>query len=230
MVTKYQVKDALKTNKQKVEAELEHIQTFIAQPGLVISEETLNFIKDEINTMKDYSKALENLILDITTSDFKKSGKSTVTVRYQNESGNDIAQAEVHTNYIGKVYAFEANAIFGYTLKTNAANKAGRYSKDPIVVKFIYSKDPIKVTNVDLTPETATVKVGETTQLIAKVLPNNADHKEVTFKSLDEALATVDSTGHVTGVAEGEVYISVTTNDGGFTKLAKITVQAAQAE
>lgn len=78
MVTKYQVKDALRTNKQKVETELNRIQSFIAQPGLVISEETLKIIQDEIKAMNDYSKALSNLIVDINTSDFKEPIKEPV--------------------------------------------------------------------------------------------------------------------------------------------------------
>lgn len=158
MVTKYQVKDALRTNKQKVETELNRIQTFIAQPGLVISEETLKIIQDEIKAMNDYSKALSNLIIDINTSDFKV---------------------------------------------------------------------PVKVASVSITPETATVKIGETTKLKATVLPDNADNKEVTFKSLKENIAKVDSTGLVTGVSNGEADITVTTTDGSFTKTAKITVNTA---
>lgn len=166
MVTKYQIKDALINNKQKVEAELEHINSFIAQPGLLISEETLKFIQDEINAMQDYSKALSDLIVDINTSDFKDSKQDTI-------------------------------------------------------------KDPIKVTSANLTPDTATIKIGETTKLNATVLPDNADNKEVTFKSSNEAVATVDGTGLVTGVAEGEADITVTTKDGSFTKTAKITVHTA---
>lgn len=167
MVTKYQIKDALRTNKQKVETEFKHIHTFIAQPGLLISEETFNFIQDELKAMQDYSTALGNLIVDINTSDFKESKKDTI-------------------------------------------------------------KDPIKVTSVIITPDTATIKIGETTQLNATVLPYNADNKEVKFKSSNEAVATVNGTGLATGVSEGEADITVTTTDGSFTKTAKITVHTAQ--
>lgn len=234
MVTKYQVKDALKTNKQKVEAELEHIQKFISQPGLIISDETLGFIEEEVKAMKDYADALGKLIVDINTSGLPVAPPApkmgNVTVHYVDESNVDIAQMETHTEQVGTAYSFTAKTIDGYTLKTDAANKTGEYTEEPIEVKFIYSKDPIKVTSVDLKPKTATVKVGETTQLKATLLPDNADNKEVTFKSSNEAVATVDSNGLVTAVAEGEADITVTTKDGNFTKSAKITVPAAEAE
>lgn len=55
------------------------------------------------------------------------------------------------------------------------------------------------------------------------VLPSNATNTNVTFKSLNEKVATVDANGVVTGVSEGNADIVITTEEGGFE--AKCTVR-----
>ncbi|MGJ8642468.1 MAG: chondroitinase-B domain-containing protein [Luteolibacter sp.] len=85
--------------------------------------------------------------------------------------------------------------------------------------------EPIDVTGVTLTPSTATISVGATEQLTAEIAPADADIQWVTYASSNTAVATVSSTGEVTGVAEGTSTITVTTDDGGFTDTSAITVQ-----
>ncbi|GAA0434443.1 hypothetical protein GCM10008934_24860 [Virgibacillus salarius] len=83
------------------------------------------------------------------------------------------------------------------------------------------------VTGVSVDPATAELEVGATQQLTETVSPSNATNKGVTWSSSDEAIATVDSTGLVTAVAEGNATITVTTDDGGKTATSEITVIAA---
>ena len=80
-------------------------------------------------------------------------------------------------------------------------------------------------TGVTLTPDSKTLtKKGETVQLTATVTPDNAANKKVTWTSSDSKVATVDENGLVTAVANGTAIITVTTEDGGKTATAKITV------
>ncbi len=81
----------------------------------------------------------------------------------------------------------------------------------------------IPVTSVDLTPAAASVSMGSTVQLTATVLPANATDKAVTYASSNPAVATVNSTGLVTGVSAGATNITVTTVDGGKTDITAIT-------
>lgn len=85
--------------------------------------------------------------------------------------------------------------------------------------------EPVPVTGVSVSPESAEVFMGATTQLTAAVAPENADIKDVTWSSSDESIATVNEDGLVTGIKAGNADITVTTKDGGKTAKAAITVK-----
>lgn len=84
----------------------------------------------------------------------------------------------------------------------------------------------VAVTGITVTPATASVEVGKTVTITAKVAPDNATNKNVTWASSDDTKATVDNKGVVTGVAAGTVEITATTVDGKKTNKATVTVTA----
>jgi aryl-phospho-beta-D-glucosidase BglC (GH1 family) len=82
----------------------------------------------------------------------------------------------------------------------------------------------VSVTGVTLSPSTAAISVGGTSQLTATVAPSNATNKTVSWSSTNTSVATVSSSGLVTGVSEGSATITVTTQDGSFTASCNVTV------
>jgi glycosidase len=85
----------------------------------------------------------------------------------------------------------------------------------------------VPVTGVTVSPASATVNAGLTTQLTATVSPANATNQHVSWSSSNTAVATVSATGLVTAVAAGTATITATTADGGKTSTAAITVNPA---
>ena len=85
----------------------------------------------------------------------------------------------------------------------------------------------INVTEVKLNKTQTSILVGASETLVATVLPENATNQKVSWKSSDEAVATVDANGKVTGVKAGEATITVTTEDGGMTATCKVYVNTA---
>ncbi len=81
------------------------------------------------------------------------------------------------------------------------------------------------VTGVTLDKTAIKVAVGSTEALVATVAPADASNKEVTWKSSNTEIATVSSTGVVTGVSAGTATITVTTVDGGKTATCVVTVE-----
>ncbi len=85
----------------------------------------------------------------------------------------------------------------------------------------------VAVTGVGLTPAQLSVDSGATAQLTALVSPSDATNAAVTWQSSDTTVATVSTSGEVTGVGAGTATITVTTADGGFSAAATVTVTAS---
>ncbi|WP_455594071.1 Ig-like domain-containing protein [Cloacibacillus porcorum] len=83
---------------------------------------------------------------------------------------------------------------------------------------------PVPVELVTISPLGRTLKIGDTFQFTAEILPKNASNKGVTWKSDDEKVATVDANGKVTAVEVGFATITVTTDDGLKTDQATVSV------
>ncbi|ELY4852464.1 Ig domain-containing protein [Cronobacter turicensis] len=79
-----------------------------------------------------------------------------------------------------------------------------------------------------LDPTALSVAVGTTSPIKASVTPANAANKALNWTSGDEAIATVDASGVVTGVAEGgPVDVTATAADGsGVSASCAVTVTA----
>ena len=82
----------------------------------------------------------------------------------------------------------------------------------------------IHVTSVTLNKDKLELAEGETAQLTATVLPENATNKNVTWSSSDESVATVDQIGNVTAKTPGIAIITVTTDDHRKTDICEVTV------
>ena len=87
----------------------------------------------------------------------------------------------------------------------------------------------IKVTRVEVAPDTVSLVVGKTVQLSARVIPAEATNKAVFWITEDNSIATVDQNGLVKAERPGRVEISALTKDSGFTGKCTITVMAASA-
>ncbi len=87
--------------------------------------------------------------------------------------------------------------------------------------------DTVNATSVTIDKTEATLtKAGETLQLQATVLPEDAMEKGVTWASGNTNVATVDETGKVTAVANGEAIITVTSKaNADLKKTCKVTVK-----
>ena len=84
--------------------------------------------------------------------------------------------------------------------------------------------DPVKVSGVSIDKPTLSMTEGETANLTAIVMPENATNKAVAWKSGNSGVADVDASGKVTAVKAGTSDITVTTADGGKTATCKVTV------
>ncbi len=132
----------------------------------------------------------------------------------------------------GNTYTGSIPVTVGDTLITYylfAADQSGRRENWPLIGapgarSFHIIPEPVPVTGVTLSPVSASIEEGQTLQLTATVLPANATNKSVTWSTSNASVATVSTTGLVTGIDPGTAIITVTTNDGGYIAASNITV------
>jgi uncharacterized protein YjdB len=89
---------------------------------------------------------------------------------------------------------------------------------------LIISSNSVLVTGISVSPTSASIQVGSTQQLTATVSPTNATNKTVVWTTSNSNVATVNSSGLVTGVATGTATITARSVDGNFSSTASITV------
>lgn len=99
----------------------------------------------------------------------------------------------------------------GEALITATATDTGTVTASVKVTVVIHAE------KIELTADTDSLWVGDSTVLTANVLPADTTDKTVTFTSSDESIATVDSEGKVTALSAGE------------TGTATVTVKAVSA-
>jgi len=86
----------------------------------------------------------------------------------------------------------------------------------------------LSVPGVLLTPSAVSIIAGSTQQLLATEFPFNAANNPLNYKSSNNLVATVSSTGLVTAIAAGTATIAASTQDGSKTASSVITVIASE--
>lgn len=104
------------------------------------------------------------------------------------------------------------------------AKKSG-YNDSPIMTWVYTVEESIPVQSISLNASSVSISTGKTKQLTATVSPNNATDNSVSWKSSNNNVATVNSSGLVTAKSEGMATITCTANDGsGVSATCQVTV------
>ena len=86
------------------------------------------------------------------------------------------------------------------------------------------------VTDIILAAENCTIQVDSIFKITATVLPEDANNKDISYKSENEDIASVDENGNIKGISEGETNIIVSGEGDKVTKNIKVTVVKKLAE
>ena len=109
------------------------------------------------------------------------------------------------------------------TFTVTAENSYGSDNKELSIT--ISAPASVSVTGVSLNKDSLNLYVGGNETLTATVEPANATNQNVTWKSSNTSVATVDANGNITAVGAGTAQITVTTADGSFTAACAVTVE-----
>ncbi len=112
-------------------------------------------------------------------------------------------------------YTWVGPADGQYNLTAKATDNEGG-ARTSLSTRITVSNQ-VNVTGVSFIGGDGPVAVGGTARLNASVNPANATNQNVTYTSDDTSIATIDENGIVTGLTEGVVTLSVTTDEGALT-------------
>ncbi|WP_168735460.1 glycosyl hydrolase 53 family protein [Cohnella fermenti] len=207
--------------------------------NIVVTDGTVT-IAFEASAAADYWGYLDDIKL-VRVGDYA-SGSISGTVK--DTSDHPVAGATVELTLNGSAiadtttdengdYSFESVlAGGGYTVSAGKAGyTSGSITEVTVVegnsttgINPVVTADAVAATGVELNKTTISLAPGGTDTLIATVKPSNATNQDVTWTSSNETVATVSESGVVTAVGEGTAVITVTTDDGGYTATANVTV------
>ncbi|MDE5799272.1 MAG: Ig-like domain-containing protein, partial [Treponemataceae bacterium] len=176
-------------------------------------------------TVKPILIAVERVTLNATTLTLSPgaTGKLTATVLPENADDKTVTWSSSDTEVAtvgedGTVTAVKAGEA------TITARAGGKTAVCEVTVKPIL----IAVESVTLNETTLTLMRGETGNLTATVLPENADDRTVMWSSSDTAVATVDENGTVAAVGIGTATIYA--QAGNKQAACRVTVRLLDAE
>ena len=166
----------------------------VAVTGVTLNKKSLTIIKGE----SDYLTA-EVIPSDATNKE--------ITWKSDNP---EIASVDSN----GKIMAYE----IGSTIITATTEDGGKKAQCEVNVEVI------SVNGVTLNKTSLAIDVNESEALISTIEPTNATNKNISWKSGNNNIATVDSKGRVFGVNVGNTTITVTTEDGAKTAVCDVVV------
>ena len=187
-------------------------------PGTTTVTATTNDGSFSANCVVSVKSPAQQISLDKTSLKLLEgeSGKLTATVYPLNSTQKTLTWVSDHPDVAsvdneGNVTARKAGTT---TVTVKVAENVTAVCKVTVISR---------VTGISLSEATVEMKPGETHQLTATVLPQNASNAEVTWYSDKESVATVSQSGLVIGIGPGEATVHAVTSDGG--KMASCLVK-----
>jgi len=186
--------------------------------------------------------------LSITSEEVRIGNKSYIVASIKNESyvetdgmlevfnSNDSANSIETANIDSLAFGESATVMFPVdekivgsdngvvTLKVKSnveESNEGNNSSET----YIDLRKTVLPQSIELDKDDFTLNVGQTEKLTATISPQEAENKDVTWTSSNEAVATVSKDGIVTAVSEGEAEITAMTVEGGFIDSAVVHVE-----
>lgn len=164
-------------------------------------------------TVKSTSVSVTNVTLSQSSISMKEGNTyqlsasvypTNATNKNVNWSSSNTSVATVNNGLVSAKSAGTA------TITCRAADGSGKYATCKVTVESA----TVYVSSITLNKTSASLYVGETTQLTATVSPSSATNKSVSWTSDDTSVAMVSSTGLVTAKSAGTATITCKAKDG----------------
>lgn len=115
-------------------------------------------------------------------------------------------------------FSFDYHAIYVPKGAADAYKKFYSF-KDANIIE----ENPI--TNLSFSEHSVAIDIGQEKQLIANIMPQDADDQQLEWSIADDSIASIDSNGVVTGIASGTTMVYVTSVATGITDSCRVLVR-----
>ena len=168
---------------------------------------------------------MAQLIVNPTSYDITDINQNTITINYS----TDVVLSDVKlsldngNSYIDNMSMAQNSAMFnieGVQNNIYTSKLKGYYEEND-------NSDTIPVTGIEADNWNVKLKVGQTKQITASVVPSNATNKLIHWYSDNVSVATVSSNGLITAKGVGYSKVTATTDDGGHRYDIHVNVSAA---
>lgn len=202
-------KDTLKAN---IYTEEDHLSKYIkaTQRDLSIPGDGEAHVNKETTVSAAFRDADYN---NAAEESWKVVSKDPQTVAIYDDSTDEYGSESVRNK--------DAKKIKGLKLGSTTLEAT---SKSGIKATLKVDVTPITIDTIKITIKDTTLFVGGTTQATAKITPVDADNKELTWKSSDTKVATIDANGKITALKAGTTEITATSKDQYATESDPITL------
>ena len=190
---------------------------------------TITKAKD-VTKLADHATSDNDIISDIDGNIYLKQGVKNY-IKLSTSNDTESLQSEI-TSLKSESTKLKKRVTDLETTNSEQATKISDLeTANTDLVSRVEALETINVTGVTLDKSTLSLEVGDTVTLNATIKPSNASYKAVKFTSSDEAIATVDNNGLVTGVKAGSAEITVESlMDGSKKDKCTLTVTEPPAE
>lgn len=151
----------------------------------------------------------------VVLSSLSLEGNLTKTEYYENDMF-DSTGLTIYAHYSDGTKKDVTTSIVWESLKLGMTSIKGTYTENGIEkeivingISVVQKAGHVSVNGIALNYSSYGLYVGGNMQLVATVYPEDAENKEVKFKSSDDEIATVSSSGKVIGLKPGNVIITV---------------------
>ena len=139
-------------------------------------------------------------------------------------SGSKVQNAGTEGDYwSSSLYTAESCSSWSPYFSSSQFSTGDCYRYFGLPVRAVYG-EVVPVTEITLSSTSMDLLIGQTGQLTATILPDNATYKGLIWTSSDDSVATVDATGKVTAVAIGKATITAYSANDSTTAACEVTV------
>lgn len=152
-------------------------------------------------------------IISIGVNAYAHSGRTDSSGGHK-DNKNKSGLGSYHYHCGGHPAHLHTNGVCPYSSSSSSSKSRTSSSSSSSTKTTSTVPTTIVVTDIKINENVTSMKEGESKKLTATITPNDATDKNITWKSSDESIATVSTTGEVVAKKYGTVDITATSSNG----------------